>query len=134
MNKTNLWDVWFPDRTQATLIDAVRESNIPDELKPAIYAKLSCYDYDKALENTILKEKILYALTGCDAPVRINGFFVNCPNAVFPNLTTQKVSALLRDLVDAGAVERSEVKSDIPMTLPNGKTIFPITAYFAIKG
>ncbi len=134
MSKNILWDVWFPGRTQATLIDAVRESNIPDDFKPAIYAKLSCYDYTKALENTILKEKILYALAGCDAPVRINGFFVNCPNAVFPNLTTQKVSALLKDLVDAGTVERSEIKSDIPMTLPNGKIIFPTTAYFAIRG
>lgn len=128
-----LWDTWFPGRTQADLINAVRDSNIPDEFKPAIYAKLSCYDYTKALENTILKEKILYALADCDAPVRINGFFVNCENAVFPTLTTQKVSALLKDLVDAGAVERIEVKSDFPMTSRNGKTFFPVTVYFAIR-
>ena len=134
MDKITLWNVWFPTRTQNNLVNAVRESNIPDDLKPAIYAKLSCYDNTKALENTILKEKILYALANCAVPVRINGFFVNCPNAVFPDLTTQKVSALLRELVDAGAVERSEVKSDISITLPNGKIIFPTVAYFAIRG
>lgn len=134
MSTTNLWNVWFPNRTQTCLTNAVRESNIPEELKPAIYAKLSCYDRAKILENTILKEKILYALADCGTPVRINGFFVNCENAVFPDLTTQKVSALLRELVDAGVVERSEVKSDIPMTLPNGKIIFPTTTYFAIRG
>ena len=133
MKKISLWNVLFPNRTQTTLVNAVRESNIPDELKPAINAKLSAYDKAKTLENTILKEKILHALADCDTPVRINGFFVNCPNAVFPDLTTQKVAALLRELVDAGAVERSEVKSDVPMTLPNGKIIFPTVAYFAIR-
>lgn len=134
MDKITLWNVWFPTCTRSNLVNAVRESNIPDDLKPAIYAKLSACVSAKTLENTILKEKILRVLADCDAPVRINGFFVNCPNAIFPNLTTQKVSALLRDLVDAGAVERSEVKSDISMTLPNGKIIFPTTAYFAIRG
>ena len=134
MKKISLWNVLFPNRTQTALVNAVRESNISDELKPAINAKLSAYDKAKTLENTILKEKILHALADCDTPVRINGFFVNCPNAVFPDLTTQKVAALLRELVDAGAVERSEVKSDVPMALPNGKIIFPTVAYFAIRG
>ena len=134
MKKISLWNVLFPNRTQTALVNAVRESNISDELKPAINAKLSAYDKAKTLENTILKEKILHALADCDTPVRINGFFVNCPNAVFPDLTTQKVAALLRELVDAGAVERIEAKSDTPMTLPNGKIIFPTVAYFAIRG
>lgn len=134
MKLFSLWNVLFPNRTQTTLVNAVRESNISDELKPAINAKLSAYDKAKTLENTILKEKILRVLAGCDAPVRINGFFVNCPNAIFPDLTTQKVAALFRELVDAGAVERIEAKSDTPMTLPNGKIIFPTVAYFAIRG
>ena len=112
----------------------MRESNISDEIQPAITAKLSNYDSAKTLENTILKERILCALAECGTPVRINGFFVNCPTAVFPDLTTQKVAALLRELVNAGAVERIEAKSDIPMTLPNGEIIFPTTAYFAIRG
>lgn len=134
MKLFSLWNVLFPNRTQTTLVNAVRESNISDELKPAINAKLSAYDKAKTLENTILKEKILRVLADCDAPVRINGFFVNCPNAIFPDLTTQKVAALFRELVDAGAVERIEAKSDTPMTLPNGKIIFPTVAYFAIRG
>ena len=134
MKKISLWNVLFPNRTQTTLVNAVRESNISDEVQPAITAKLSAYNSAKSLENTILKEKILRVLADCDAPVRINGFFVNCPNAVFPDLTTQKVAALLRELVNAGAVERIEAKSDIPMTLPDGKIIFPTTAYFAIRG
>ena len=134
MKKFSMWNTLFPNRTQTTLVNAVRESNISDEVQSAIIAKLSAYDKAKTLENTILKEKILRVLADCDAPVRINGFFVNCPNAVFPDLTTQKVSALFRELVDAGAVERIEAKSDTPMTLPNGKIIFPTVAYFAIRG
>ena len=134
MKKFSMWNTLFPNRTQTTLVNAVRESNISDEVQSAIIAKLSAYDRAKILENTILKEKILHVLADCDAPVRINGFFVNCPNAIFPDLTTQKVSALFRELVDAGAVERIEVKSDTPMTLPNGKIIFPTVAYFAIRG
>lgn len=134
MKKISLWNVLFPNRTKTTLVNAVRESNISDEVQPAITAKLSAYDSAKTLENTVLKEKILHVLADCDAPVRVNGFFVNCPNAVFPDLTAQKVAALLRELVKAGAVERIEAKSDIPMTLPNGEIIFPTTAYFAIRG
>lgn len=134
MKKISLWNVLFPNRTKTTLVNAVRESNISNEVQPAITAKLSAYDSAKTLENTIFKEKILRVLADCDTPVRVNGFFVNCPNAVFPDLTAQKVAALLRELVKAGAVERIETKSDIPMTLPNGEIIFPTTAYFAIRG
>lgn len=134
MKKISLWNVLFPNRTKTTLVNAVRESNIFNEVQPAITAKLSAYDSAKTLENTILKEKILRVLADCDTPVRVNGFFVNCPNAVFPDLTAQKVAALLRELVKAGAVERIEAKSDIPMTLSNGEIIFPTTAYFAIRG
>lgn len=134
MKKISLWNVLFPNRTKTTLVNAGRESNISDEVQPAITAKLSAYDSAKTFENTVLKEKILRVLADCDAPVRVNGFFVNCPNAVFPDLTAQKVAALLRELVKAGAVERIEAKSDIPMTLPNGEIIFPTTAYFAIRG
>lgn len=134
MKKISLWNVLFPNRTKTTLVNAVRESNISNEVQPAITAKLSAYDSAKTLENTIFKEKILRVLADCDTPVRVNGFFVNCPNAVFPDLTAQKVAALLRELVKAGAVERIEAKSDIPMTLPNGEIIFPTTAYFAIRG
>lgn len=134
MKKISLWNVLFPNRTKTTLVNAVRESNISNEVQPAITAKLSAYDSAKTLENTIFKEKILRVLADCDTPVRVNGFFVNCPNAVFPGLTAQKVAALLRELVKAGAVERIEAKSDIPMTLPNGEIIFPTTAYFAIRG
>lgn len=134
MKKISLWNVLFPNRTKTTLVNAVRESNISDEVQPAITAKLSAYDSAKTLEDTILKEKILRVLADCDTPVRVNGFFVNCPNAVFPDLTAQKVAALLRELVKAGAVKRIEAKSDIPMTLPNGEITFPTTAYFAIRG
>lgn len=134
MKKISLWNVLFPNRTKTTLVNAVRESNISDEVQPAITAKLSAYDSAKTLENTALKEKILRVLADCDTPVRVNGFFVNCPNAVFPDLTAQKVAALLRELVKAGAVKRIEAKSDIPMTLPNGEITFPTTAYFAIRG
>lgn len=133
MKKISLWNVLFPNRTKTTLVNAVRESNISNEVQPAITAKLSAYDSAKTLENTIFKEKILRVLADCDTPVRVNGFFVNCPNAVFPDLTAQKVAALLRELVKAGAVKRIEAKSDIPMTLPNGEITFPTTAYFAIR-
>ena len=134
MKKISLWNVLFPNRIQTTLVNAMHERNKTDEVKHNITAKLSAYDSAKTLENTILKEKILRVLADCDAPVRINGFFVNCPNAIFPDLTTQKVAALLRELVNAGAVERIEAKSDTPMTLPDGKIIFPTVAYFAIRG
>lgn len=57
MDKITLWNVWFPTCTRSNLVNAVRESNIPDDLKPAIYAKLSACVSAKTLENTILKKK-----------------------------------------------------------------------------
>ena len=66
-------------------------------------------------ENEILKEKIIETLQELDRPVIINE--LQEANVELANLSNQKISALLKQLVDSGIVNREVDKKKAYFTL-----------------
>lgn len=65
------------------------------------------------LENEVIKDKIVETLQSVDTPVRINDLVVAFDN----QFSNQKISALVKQLVDSGKVVKSTDKKVSTFTL-----------------
>lgn len=112
------------------LFDAIKQSDMTDEQKDAILAKMSAYDSSFRTTNYSIKETILQVLREEARPMRIkelrganynhHTWSYDGPLGVY---THQRINAHMRQLIMAGLVKRSVIKTGRTIETNSGKTI-----------
>lgn len=139
-------NLWRQDRRDYSMnpniykmFDAIKNSNIDEDTKYAILAKMTGYDSIKDEADSTIRETVLRILTETHKPMRVSEFtygnvnahFVD-PNAPLCDFTTQRVTAQMRFLVCAGLVMRIEMRTGRKIEVANGKLIDEIVAFYQI--
>lgn len=118
---------------EVKMINAIKESNIPEEYKIAVLAKMCDLDTAKGHLDNYIRETILRVLAQEKRPMRILEFTIG-PNAPFYYYSNQKISAIMHELVVHKVVRRTVVNTGGKIEVAPNKFVDEKVIYFEIVG
>ena len=127
----NREDLWLGEENK--MINAIKESNLPEEYKFAVLAKMCDLDTAKGHLDNFIKETILRVLTQENRPMRISEFNAE-PDAPCYYYSNQKIGAMMHELVVHRMVKRMVVKTGKRIEVAPNKIIDEEVIYFEIVG
>lgn len=127
----NREDLWLGDEVK--MLNAIKESNLPEEYKFAVLAKMCDLDTAKGHLDNFIKETILRVLTQENRPMRISEFNVE-PDTPCYYYSNQKIGAMMHELVVHRMVKRMVVKTGNKIEVAPNKIIDEEVIYFEIVG
>lgn len=132
---SNIWREWREDYSsperESEMLKAIRASNLPEEFKPAVLAKMAHFDSFKDEQDNYVRETILKALTAAGRPMRVSEL-THDEDAPLHNHTVQKVTAQMRFLHSMSLVNRMEIKSGKTIEVAPGKFVEETAAFYWI--
>ena len=127
----NREDLWLGDEVK--MLNAIKESNLPEEYKIAVLAKMCDLDTARGHLDNYMRETILRVLMQEKRPMRISEFTVGS-DAPFYYYSNQKVSAMMCELVTHRMVKRIEVNTGNKIEVAPNKFVDEKIIYFEIVG
>lgn len=143
MTTTNLWRQNNRDYSMNPniyqMFNAIKNSNIDEDTKYAILAKMAGYDSSDDETNSAIRETILRVLTETHKPMRVSEFTygnveTHCenPNVPLYDFTIQRVTAQMRFLVCAGLVARMEMLTGRKIEIEGNSLFDEVIAFYQI--
>lgn len=113
------------------MMDAIKDSNLPDEYKFAILAKMADYDSRMDEMENAIRETILQELYNAKEGMRISDLAKS--SLLLSDFPIQKITGIMRSLIWAKLVCRDEILTGRKITVAPNKEIEEKQVIFRIN-